>query len=238
MSSQEAGARVFLRRHHAGSLATLSQRLSGYPFGSVVPFMLDHAARPVILVSRLAEHTRNIAADSRVSLLVSDAADDVQAGARLTLIGDAARAEGDLAALRARYLRYFPEAERLLALGDFDFHRIEPVQVRFISGFADIHWISAAAYAPPANELAGDEDAVIAYMNTEHAGALRDCCRFFHDRETARAIMVGIDCDGFDLRAEDASPRAALRVEFDHPVITAAEARAQLLALAKKARPA
>lgn len=238
MSSQGARARAYLRRHHAGSLATLSQRLSGYPFGSVVPFMLDHAARPVILLSRLAEHSRNIAADSRVSLLVSDSADDVQAGARVTLIGDAARPKGDLAALRARYLRYFPDAERLLALGDFDFYRIEPVQVRFISGFADIHWISAAAYAPPANELAGDEDALVGYMNAEHTRALRDYCRFFHGRETARTIMVGVDCDGFDLRADDASPHAALRVDFDHPVITATGARAQLLALAKKARAA
>ncbi|MDH3286698.1 MAG: DUF2470 domain-containing protein [Betaproteobacteria bacterium] len=70
------------------------------------------------------------------------------------------------------------------------------------------HWISAAAYAPPANELAGYEDAVIAYMNTEHARAWQGCCRFFHDRETARAIMVGIDGDGFDLCGNRLRPAA------------------------------
>ena len=83
-----------------------------------------------------------------------------------------------------------------------------------------------------------DEDAVVGYMNAEHTRALRDYCRFFHGRETARTIMVGVDCDGFDLRADDDSPHAALRVDFDHPVITATGARAQLLALAKKARAA
>lgn len=112
MSSAGTAARACLRHYRAGTLATLSQRLAGYPFGSAVPFVLDHAARPVILVSRLAEHTRNIAADHRVSLHVSSAAGDVQAGTRLTLVGDAARATWDLSALRARYLRYFPDAER------------------------------------------------------------------------------------------------------------------------------
>jgi len=238
MSSPETVARAYLRRHHVGMLATVSNRLGGYPFGSVVPFVLDHAARPVILVSRLAEHTRNIRADPRASLLVSDSAADAQAGARLTLIGDAARVEGNLAALRARYLRYFPEAERLLALSDFDFHRIEPLQLRFIAGFADIHWISAAAFAPPSNDLEENEDAVVARMNTQHARGLRDCCRFFHGRDTARAIVVGIDCDGFDLRVAEGSPGATLRIDFARPVTTATEACAQLLALAKRARAA
>lgn len=236
MTNPGAAARARLRRHHSGMLATLSQRLGGYPFGSVVPFVLDHAARPVILVSRLAEHTRNIAADRRVSLLVREPAEDVQAGARLTLIGDAARATEDLAALRARYLRYFPDSARLLELGDFDFYRLEPLQIRFISGFADIHWISAAAFAPPVNQLAGDEAALVAHMNAGRAGDLSDCCRFFHGREISHASLIGIDCDGFDLRARGTSPHAVLRVDFEDSVITADEAREQLLALAKKAR--
>jgi len=236
MSSPGSAARAYLRRHHAGMLATLSQRLGGYPFGSVVPFVLDHAARPVILISRLAEHTRNIAGDPRASLLVSESARDVQAGARLTLVGDAARAAGNLTALRGRYLRYFPEAARLLELGDFDFHVIEPLQVRFIAGFADIHWIGATAYAPPTNQLAGHEEAVVAHMNREDGHALRACCAFFHGRNTARAIVVGVDCDGLDLRVQDGSPGPALRVDFEHCVTSANEAHAQLLALAKKAR--
>jgi putative heme iron utilization protein len=236
MSSPGAAARAYLRRHHAGMLATLSQRLGGYPFGSVVPFVLDHAARPVILISRLAEHTRNIAVDPRACLLVSESAGDVQAGARLTLVGDAAHATGNLTALRGRYLRYFPEAARLLELGDFDFHVIEPLQVRFIAGFADVHWIGATAYAPPENRLAEDEEAVVADMNAEDGHALRDWCAFFHGRDTARATVVGIDCDGLDLHVEDALPGPALRVDFEDCVTSANEARAQLLALAKKAR--
>ena len=106
-------ARRYLRQHGHGVLSTNSKKLGGYPFGSVVTCVPDHSARPVIYISRLAEHTKNIDADSRVSLLVRDANTDPQAGARLTLTGDAVRATGDLAALQARFLAYVPDAARL-----------------------------------------------------------------------------------------------------------------------------
>ena len=100
-------ARRLLRRQQHGVLSTLSKKLDGYPFGSVTPFVLDHQARPVILISTLAEHTKNIAADPRVSLLAHDSSADIQANARVTVVGHCARME-DQTALRARYLRYFP----------------------------------------------------------------------------------------------------------------------------------
>ena len=77
-----ADARRLLRRQQHGVLSTLSKKLDGYPFGSVTPFVLDHQARPVILISTLAEHTKNIAADPRVSLLAHDTSTDIQANAR------------------------------------------------------------------------------------------------------------------------------------------------------------
>ena len=102
----------------------------------------------MILVSRLAEHTRNMEADPRVSLLAHDAAPDPQAGARVTFLGNAAPLEAsDPAAARYRHL--FPDSERLLALGDFSFFALEPLAVRFIEGFGSIHWISAAEYLNP-----------------------------------------------------------------------------------------
>ena len=65
--------------------------MEGYPFGSVVPYVLDHEACPVLLISRLAEHTKNLAGDARASLLINDPGDDVQAQARVTLLGTAER---------------------------------------------------------------------------------------------------------------------------------------------------
>ncbi|HEV2007255.1 MAG TPA: pyridoxamine 5'-phosphate oxidase family protein, partial [Burkholderiales bacterium] len=89
--NEGAAARRYLRSRRSGVLATISVKLDGYPFGSVVPFVLDHAACPVILISRLAEHTKNIGADPRVSLLVHDLTDDSQGAARVTLVGNAER---------------------------------------------------------------------------------------------------------------------------------------------------
>ena len=225
-------ARRHLRHHRHGVLSTLSKRLGGHPFGSLVPFVVDHAAQPAILISRLAEHTKNVAADPRVSLLVHGQDADMQAVARLTLVGNAAHASDDLAALTARYLRYVPAAERLLALGDFSFYRIAPLTLRFIGGFGDIQWISAADYAPPANTIGECEADIVAHMNADHAAMLRNCCRHFKHVNAAAVTMIGVDCDGFDVRADG----ALLRFDFADHVADAHDARAALVALARQAR--
>jgi len=229
--SEGAEARRYLRRHAAGVLSTLSKRLRGYPFGSVTPFVTDHEARPVILVSRLAEHTKNIEADVRASLLVHDAAEDVQTAARLTVVGDAA-ALTDPSAIAARYLRHFPDAQRLLDLGDFSFYALQPVFIRHIAGFGAIRSITPQSFAPPDNRLAGVEDEIVAHMNEGHARALRDCCRHWHGIEAATVAILGIDCDGFDVRAD----ARRLRFEFDAPVTNAGGAREALAEMARAAR--
>jgi putative heme iron utilization protein len=226
--SEGTEARRYLRRHHAGVLATLSKRLGGYPFGSVVPFVLDHFARPIVLVSRLAEHTKNMAADPRASLLVHDAAEDVQTAARLTLVGDAEQV-AEPESIASRYLRYFPDARGLLGLGDFSFWRLRPVFVRHIAGFGAIRSITPQGFAPPDNRLAEAEDEIVAHMNADHADALRTCCRRAHGVAPAEATLAGIDCDGLDVRADG----SLLRIEFDAPVTNAGKAREALVALAR-----
>lgn len=225
-------ARRYLRRHRYGVLSTLSKTCAGYPYGSVTPFVLDHQAQPVILVSRLAEHTKNIAADPRVSLLVHEPAPDIQTGSRLTLIGDAA-APARSETIRRRYLRFFPTAGRLLALGDFSFWIVTPRRLRFIGGFGDIAWLSPETYAPPADRLAGEEEAIIAHINQNHANELRICLDFSRQRPAAAMEMIGIDCDGCDVRADS----EILRIDFESTVITAEEARAALIAMATQTRP-
>jgi len=224
-------ARRYLRAHRSGVLSTLSARLGGYPFGSIVPFALDRDCRPVILVSALAEHTKNLAADPRASLIVHDYADDVQSGARLTLAGDAARLDDDAGA-QARYLRQFPAAQDLLALGDFSFWVIAPKRLLFIRGFGRIDWIDAADCAPPDNSLAEAEDEIVAHMNADHTVALADYCRHYRGVTPVAVEMTGIDCDGFDLRADG----RLLRFEFKDAVTNAGKARGALVAMAREAR--
>ena len=92
--SRHRDARTLLSARKAGVLSTLSAEAEGYPFGSVVPFCLDRLGRPVVLISDIAQHTKNVAADPRVCLTVLAGGDDVQASARLSLLADAARLDG------------------------------------------------------------------------------------------------------------------------------------------------
>jgi len=229
--SEGTEARRYLRRHHAGVLATLSKRLGGYPFGSIVPFILDHDAQPVVLVSRLAEHTKNMAADPRASLLVHDVAEDVQTAARLTLVGDAAPVP-EPATVAARYLRRFPDAQGLLDLGDFTFWRLRAVFVRHVAGFGAIRSITPQSFAPPENRLAEVEDEIVAHMNVDHGGTLRGYCHHATGVEPSSAVLIGIDCDGLDVRADG----ALVRIEFDTPVTNAGKAREVLAELARRTR--
>jgi putative heme iron utilization protein len=224
-------ARRFLRRRRHGTLCTLSGRFDGHPYGSVAPFVLDHEARPVILVSRLAEHTRNLESDRRVSLVAHHEAQDAQAGARLTLVGDASPG---MRMASVRYLSYVPDAQRLLELGDFSFWTIAPRAIRFIGGFGDIRWIAAGDYAPPAHALSAAEGDILSHMNRDHLPALRDYCRHYHGRACEAPAMIGIDCDGFDVR----SAEGVLRFDFETPVTDATSARAALVAMARNARAA
>lgn len=224
-------ARRFLRAQRSGTLSTVSARHAGYPFGSVVPFALDALARPVLLISALAEHTRNLAADPRASVVVHAYAEDVQAGPRLTIVGDAVPV-GESDPGRDRYLRRFPDAARLIALGDFSFHAIAPRELLFVQGFGRIDWISAAAFAPPKGAATEAEAEILAHLNTEHAETLRLYCRALADADAATVEAIGIDCDGIDVRAGT----RLLRFDFDAPALDAAAVRARLIALAERAR--
>lgn len=134
-----------LHRAPYGTLATRSTALPGYPFATAVPNVLDESHQPLLLVSALAEHTKNLLADPRVGLaMIEPGASDVQAASRLSLIGDAERFTPG-AELLARYQRYVPEAESYLQL-DFMFFRIVPKRIRYIAGVGRMGWIEAAAW--------------------------------------------------------------------------------------------
>ncbi|HEX4986712.1 MAG TPA: DUF2470 domain-containing protein [Burkholderiales bacterium] len=229
-----ANARRLVRRFAAGVLATQSARHPGYPYASSLPLCTDPRGRPVLLVSHLAEHTRNAEADGRVGLLVSPLDAGLQEQARVSMVGDAAPldVQGADAAAAARYLRRFPEAHRYLEIGGFHFLRIEPVSLRYIAGFGSIHTLAADGYLAPESALAAAEEDIVAHMNADHAAALAGYCRHVHGVNADSAVMTGIDCDGFDVRAGG----ALLRFDFEGEITDAAQARAELVRLARASR--
>jgi heme iron utilization protein len=138
--------RGLLEGERLGVLSTLSARRGGWPFASLAPYALSERGEPLLLLSDLAEHTRNIRADSRASLLVhdSEALEDPQAGARLTVLGKVEPLTGsDLVRARSLYLEKHPQADAYFAMADFKLYVLRVNEARFINGFGDMGWITA-----------------------------------------------------------------------------------------------
>jgi len=139
-------ARKILRSHRYGALCTLSEKFSGYPFGSITPYLVDHDGSLIILISGLAEHTKNICHDPRVSLITHNQHDThIQTQGRVTVVGNA-QPELRNEFVAQRYLRYFPESKMSLELPDFSFYRIRPVAIRYLGGLGQVYWINLADY--------------------------------------------------------------------------------------------
>jgi heme iron utilization protein len=185
-----------LHRVTAGTLATHSRAPQGFPYPSILPFAPDLRHRPTILVSRLAEHTRNLQDDPRAGFLVVDdvaPSGDVLNAGRITMLG---RFEPVEAAplLVQRYLRYQPDAQRYLALGDFSFYTLMPERMRYIGGFGTMGWLEAADLDP------------LEPLAAEHEAELIE--RFERDaRRLAPVEMLGVDRYGADLRIDGVRAR-------------------------------
>jgi hypothetical protein len=141
-SARDLHALVAAERH--GVLATLSARRQGWPFASAAPYATSAQGEPLLLLSELAEHTRNLRSDPRASLLIQDssAAEDPQAGARVTLLGRASvieeLARGDA---QAMYVARHPQAAAYLTLGDFRLWVLRVEEARFVNGFGEMGWL-------------------------------------------------------------------------------------------------
>lgn len=194
--------RRMLRAHRYGALSTLSKKFDGFPFGSITPYLVDHDGSLLILISTLAEHTRNIEHDPRVSLITHDQRDPrIQTQGRVTVVGNA-HLVPDKEQVGARYLRHFPEAHTYFAMHDFSFYRIQPIAIRHIAGFGRIHWVNMENYASPLpDQFARQEEHQLAAINAQHQYQLRQLLQQRHGIDTADVQAIGMDCDGLDVRS-------------------------------------
>ena len=142
-----AALHALLAAEPHGVLCTAHARHGGWPFGSLAPFALTAQRDPVFLFSSIAEHTNNLRADPRASLLIQDRAalDQPLAGARATLMGTALAPEGEARrAALAVYLARFPEAAEWATAHDFAPFVLRVERVRWIRGFGSMGWVERA----------------------------------------------------------------------------------------------
>ncbi len=226
-------ARLLLRRARTGTLATIN-RDGGIPYASLVNVATDVEGQPVILVSSLAWHTRNLLADGRASLLVAEppAAGDALTGPRVTVMGRFVRS--DEPRIRRRYLARHPEASIYAGFGDFAFWRMEPERAHAVAGFGRIETLEVNEVFPAAAAMTAVEDGAIRHMNEDHAGAIRLMAVRLLGAGDGDWKISAIDPDGATLQNQE----SILRLAFPSAVFGAEELRRMFAELTQKAKSA
>jgi heme iron utilization protein len=196
-------------------------------------FATDLDASPLLLLSDLAQHSRNIRFDPRISLLIdaTEGYPDPLTGPRLTLMG---RVEAiDDRRCLARFNARHPTSEIYSGFGDFRLYRATVERGQLIAGFGQIQWIEGPdlTFAGDVSLLAAAERGILEHMNNDHADAVGSYARSLLGREGANWRMTGIDPEGIDLRCET----EIARLDFVAPVLTPDAARAALVQLAVNA---
>lgn len=199
----------------------------------MMPYAPDAAGRPVVFVSSMAMHTKNLVEDLRASLLVvqPDISGDPLAAARVTLVGTMVAPSAD--EVRETYLARHENARYWQDFADFAYYRLEVAAAYFIGGFGVMGWISGEEYTVAAPDpLADAAPRIIAHMNADHADALLRIAR--HAGETAdEASMTSVDRLGFHVRLKTAEGFHGVRVAFPREVTSAEEARRVFVEMAR-----
>ena len=226
-------AKKLLREGLSGALATLMPG-KGDPYCSLVNVATAHDGSPLMLLSTLAVHTRNLLADPRASLMLDERKErDPLEGARVMLMGHVAA--GDDKAMRARYLARHPEARQFAGFKDFAIYRMTIERVHLVAGFGRIVDLAAKDIMTDvtgADALIEAEPSAVTHMNEDHADALRLYATKLLGGPDGEWCCTGCDPDGLDLRCGG----AGLRLPFEQRITTAAALRSILVKLAEDAR--
>jgi putative heme iron utilization protein len=232
--------RTLLSLATTGTLSSLSRKHTGFPFGSLMPYALDAAGRPIFLISNMAMHTQNLKADPRSSLFVSQASPDGDplGAARATLVGNAQPVEeSDLDSVREQYLARHPNSRYWVDFADFGFFRLEVMDVYYVGGFGVMGWVAAEDYATAAPDpLAEVAPGILAHMNADHVDSMIKLARAHAQIEATEAAMTSIDRLGFHLRLKTAEGMKGARINFPREVATSKETREVLVAMVRLIR--
>lgn len=226
-----------LLKEGSGVLSTISLAVEGYPFGSVVPYCLDQNLRPFILISSIAQHTKNINENSKVSLTIieSNTNTNKQSKGRLTFIGDAekisAEDKSQWEEYRQKYLNYFPEAVDYFGTHDFEFYRILPKRLRFIGGFGKIYWVEKEDFHLRNIFSQIAESQIVNHMNEDHKYNQVDYCRHYLSEIITEedVFMTGLDQWGMDLNIQG----TLKRIDFPRVLKDPSEVRSIMVEMAK-----
>jgi len=229
-------AQSLLRRRREGALATLMAG-TGDPYCSLVNVASHPDGSPILLISRLAVHTKNILADARVSLMLDERVEgDPLEGSRIMLSGRAEEvASPDLEIVRRRYLNAHPSAEAFVNFTDFSFFLIRLSGTHLVAGFGRIVDLKPERFLTDISDaiaLVEAEQGAVEHMNADHREATNLYATRLLGAEPADWRCTGLDPEGIDMQAGTTT----LRLDFPQRVRTPVELRKILVKLAEEAR--
>jgi heme oxygenase (biliverdin-IX-beta and delta-forming) len=229
-------ARQLLRRCDRAVLATsLATTDEAWPYASLVLIAADLDASPLLLISRLAEHTKNILRDAHASLLFDGTAglSDPLTGARVTVLGELA--PDPAPAKLARYTRRHPSAAAYAGFADFALYRMAVKRAHLVAGFGRIHWVEGEELldrAPVNDALRAAEPGILQHMNHDHADALDLYAQRLLGVSGNGWQLTGVDREGADLRHGG----EVARIPFPTPLADVSDIREVFAALAQSAQ--
>lgn len=229
-------ARRLMRGLDRATLATaLGSSTGAWPYASLVLAACDLDASPLLLLSDLAEHTKNLKRDPRASLLFDGTAgrDDPLTGSRATVLGEIAL-DPEPTSLE-RFVRRHPSAAVYAGFKDFHLYRMRVMRAHLVAGFGRIDWIEASELLCPAEDkgwLRAAEPDILQHMNADHAGTLDLYAKQLIGLNGEGWQLTGVDPEGGDLRRLG----QVARLDFPRPVTDLADVRQIFAALAQSAR--
>lgn len=233
-------ARALVAANSLATLSTLSE--DGGPWGSLVAYATIEHGTPVLLVSTLAEHGRNLPRDPRASLVIaSDEAiggDQLNSG-RVTLAGRCEVPVGEeLEAARAAFLEAVPMAKHYIDFGDFSLYVLRVDRVRWVGGYGRMDTADAASYAAAETDPVVKSAAyAVAHLNEDHAEHLLLIAQKlsgYTDATHARADRA--DRYGLDITVTTPRGKAPTRVAFAEAITAPDGLRAASVELVRRAR--
>ncbi|KAG5232792.1 hypothetical protein OIU76_016538 [Salix suchowensis] len=210
--------RTVLNQSTHGMLSTISQQHEGYPSGSMVDFACDADGSPILVVNSVAVHAKDLLANPKCSLLVAKDPED-RTDLVITLHGDSIPvSEKDVAAVRTAYLAKHPDAFRV-DFGDFQFMRIEPKVVQYVSGVATTllgsgEFSKEEYQTAKVDPIAQFSKPIGSHMNRDHAEDTRLIVQHSTSIPVDSAYMLDVDSLGFNVKAVYQGNTYKLRIPF------------------------
>ena len=227
-------ARQLLHYESYGVLATHSNSITGYPFGSIVPYIYEQNGYLIIYISELTEHTKNLRKNDKCSLTIKEGNfhSDVQTAERLTWIGNAEEVDaGEYSYFEKKYFRNFPWSKKYEETHDFSFWKIDLIRARFIGGFGEIYWLESREFILEASLTNSDLEGAINHMNEDHQRAHRHYLKLVYGLSVdvnSEVSMVDLDPEGFVLHYE----KVRYRFFFEKQATNMKEIRKELVRMA------